>query len=415
MAKGKKNEEGLNYPQLHDIPQVSIADAKAQLLLSWKMKQHRGAFMLVGEAGMGKSQVVHQVAHEVNARVCDIRTAHYGLMGAGIPSTKEAKIGFFKTLLPENFPETDERAMLVFDELNQGLPHAISMFFSLIEDRRMFDYLLPEDCMVVGMMNPATDKYSVTQIETNAALRRRLKWLYCIPSYEAWYPHAKSAMFHFSDQASLGEAMPCHPDVLGFLETFPKLLYDLDAQRVNKQYICPATVQTISLDAYLMERADIDLTGRFAETRFSASIGRTVAKQLVDHLDDSTLNIKPGAVLTAYKGETRKGVKKLIKKDRTKLLDLGYGILTILFTKKTAVKKIAHNFVTFLGDLPPEVVTQMHTTLNQMAAEANADEYLEDLMYEMAEYPTWREVHAKIDTNTRNVDDDLEADYKSKK
>jgi hypothetical protein len=414
MTKGKKNEEALNYAQLHDIPQVTIADAKEQILLSWKAKQWRGAFMLVGEAGMGKSQVVHQVAHEVGARVCDIRTAHYGLMGAGIPSTKEAKIGFFKTLLPESFPESGEKAMVVFDELNQGLPHAISMFFSLIEDRRMFDYLLPKECMVVGMMNPATDKYSVTQIETNAALRRRLKWLYCIPSFQAWYPHAQSDIFHFSDRDALGESLPCHPDILSFMETLPKLIYDFDAQRVNKQYMCPATIQTISLDTYLMERNHISTAGSFAETRFAASIGLTVAKQLVDYLTDTTLMVKPEEVLRAYKGKIRTAVKKLVKKDRTKLLDLGQGVLTMLFAKKTPVEKIAKNFVTFLGDIPSEVLMQIHTSLNQMAEENNAGEYLTELMYEMADYPGWREIHKQLDKNSRNVDDDLMKDWKSK-
>jgi hypothetical protein len=413
MTKGKKNEEALNYAQLHDIPQVSIADAKEQILLSWKAKQWRGAFMLVGEAGMGKSQVVHQVAHEVGARVCDIRTAHYGLMGAGIPSTKEAKIGFFKTLLPENFPEGGEKAMVVFDELNQGLPHAISMFFSLIEDRRMFDYLLPKDCMVVGMMNPATDKYSVTQIETNAALRRRLKWLYCIPSFQAWYPHAQSDIFHFSDRDALEDSLPCHPDILSFMETFPALIYDFKAQKVNKQYMCPATIQTISLDTYLMQRNNVSIIGSFAETRFAASIGQTVAKQLVDYLADTTLTVKPEEVLRAYKGKTRNAVKKLAKKDRTKLLDLGQGVLTMLFAKKLPVDKLAKNFVTFLEDHPSEVLMQIHTSLNQMATDNNAQEYLTELMYEMADYPSWRKIHKRLDKNARSVDDDLMKDWKS--
>ena len=413
MTKGKKNEEELKYAQLHDIPQVTMAGAKEQILLSWNAKQWRGAFMLVGEAGMGKSQVVHQVAHEVGARVCDIRTAHYGLMGAGIPSTKEAKIGFFKTLLPENFPEGGEKAMVVFDELNQGLPHAISMFFSLIEDRRMFDYLLPKDCMVVGMMNPATDKYSVTQIETNAALRRRLKWLYCIPSFQSWYPHAKSDIFHFSDMDALGKSMPCHPSILSFIETFPKLIYDMAAQRVNKQYMCPATIQTISLDTYLMEKNNVSIIGPFAETRYAASVGMTVTKQLIDFLTDSTLTVKPEEVLRAYKGKTRTAVKKLVKKDRTKLLDLGQGVLTILFAKKTSVDKVAKNFVTFLGDLPAEVLMQIHTGLNQMAEDNNAGDYLTELMYEMADFPGWREIHKQLDKNTRNVDNDLMQDWKT--
>jgi hypothetical protein len=414
MAKKKAGDESaLGYAQLYDIPQVTIAEAQEQLMISWEQRQHRGAFMLVGEAGMGKSQVVHQVARRVEARVCDIRTAHYGLMGAGIPSTKEAKIGFFKTLLPENFPDTTERAMVVFDELNQGLPHAISMFFSLIEDRRMFDYLLPKECMVVGMMNPATDKYQVTSIETNAALRRRLKWLYCIPSFEAWLPHARSDEFHWTDQEALGEPRPCHPDVLAFMETFPKLIYDFDAQRVNKQYMCPATIQTISMDAYALEAAGRSTTDRFAETRYASSVGIGVTKKLVDFMKDRSMTIKPLDVLLRYKKKARPGVRKLVKKNREKLIELNGNVLEVLFADRPAVEKVAKNLVPFLADQPDEILTAVHTDLNTLAEQKGADEYLEELMYEIAEYREWGSIHERLTTNARNVTDDLRKDYKS--
>lgn len=94
MARKKQGEEQkkLTYAEKYDIPRSTIAEVKEQILLSWKQKQHRGAICVVGEAGIGKSQIVAQIAEDEGASVYDIRTAHYGLVGTGIPSTDRKSV-----------------------------------------------------------------------------------------------------------------------------------------------------------------------------------------------------------------------------------------------------------------------------------------------------------------------------------
>lgn len=408
MSKNKEQPvEKEQYASLYDIPRATIGEVRKQIQLSWQHKQHRGAFVIVGEAGVGKSQVIQQIARDEEARVYDVRTAHYGLVGAGIPSTKNSPDGYFDIVVPSVFPKKGEKSIMLFEEINQGLQHAISMFFSLVEDRRMFNYTLPDEALVVALMNPATAMYAVTQIENNAALRRRLKWLFAIESFKDWYNHAKTPRFHETDIACLGEARPCHPMVLGFIKTFPKNLYDREAQKQPRQYTCPATIQTVSLDAYVMEEAKppISLSSNFALTRFASSIGLSMATQLVEFIKDSSTIVKTDDVLEDYKGKAKAAVLRLLEKhEEEKIAELNINILKYMFGVQPDVTITAENLVDYLYDIKNEMRVAILTQLKKYADDNDARNYLFKMMAEVQKHPRWFEIHTSIDSAQTKVD-----------
>ena len=404
MAKNKPQETKEHYATLYDIPRATIGEIREQIQLSWKYRQHRGAFIIVGEAGVGKSQIIGQLAKDEKARVYDVRTAHYGLVGAGIPSTKDAPEGFFDIVVPSVFPKPGEKAIMLFEEINQGLQHAISMFFSLVEDRRMFNYQLPNDALVVALMNPATAMYAVTQIENNAALRRRLKWLFAIESFHDWYHHAQTERFHETDIECLKESLPCHPQILSFLKIFPNNLYDKKAQQESRQYMCPATAQTVSLDAYILDMEKRPLTDTFATSRFAASIGEHMATQLVSFIKDNTTAIKVNEVLENY-SKTQAAVKRLLEKsEHEKLTELNMNLLTYLFSVQPKIKKAASNFIDYLTDIPNEMRISVLTQLKKTAEENKAETYLFQLMKEIQSHgEKWTKIHTDLDTAQADI------------
>lgn len=404
MPKNKPQETKEHYATLYDIPRETISEIQQQIKLSWKYRQHRGAFIIVGEAGVGKSQIIGQLAKDEGARIYDVRTAHYGLVGAGIPSTKNAPEGFFDIVVPSVFPKPGEKSIMLFEEINQGLQHAISMFFSLVEDRRMFNYTLPNDALVVALMNPATAMYAVTQIENNAALRRRLKWLFAIESFQGWYHHAQTKRFHETDTECLGKALPCHPQILDFLKIFPNNLYDKKAQRESRQYMCPATAQTVSLDAYVLEKEGLSLTNTFATSRFAASIGEHMATQLVSFISDNTTAIKVSDVLENY-SKTQSAVKRLLEKsEHEKLTELNMNLLTYLFSIQPNIKKAAGNLIDYLADIPNEMRISLLTQLKKTAEENKAEPYLFKLMEAIqAHGDKWTKIHTELDTAQTNI------------
>lgn len=414
-----KTKETSSYAELYDIPSANIGEILQQLKFSYENKAFRGVWCLVGEAGMGKSQIVHQLAQDVGAKVCDVRTAHFGLMGTGIPSVKDAKgANFFKIKLPEIFPDVGEKTILTFDELNQGQAHAISMFFSMIEDRTMFDYHLPKDTLVVAMMNPNTAQYAVTQIENNAALRRRLKFVYVIPSPKEFLRHAATDLFHSTevDVHALGDRKPCHPDILEYFLNKPTDIDNKRAREANKQYVCPASIQTISLDAYLMQKERIPLDGSFANIRFAASIGQTAAASISAFLKDNSTAINPMDVLTRYTKVKTKVMNLVTKQNNEALMELNMNVLQILFSKcPEDLKTTAKNFVKFIAKQPTENVGSMMHAMKRIAEECGSLPYLKNLMREMYTHDAWIEAHKNMDKAHRSVDDDFQAAKKKKK
>ena len=404
MATEKEKTE-LSYPERMDIPQVTLAEAKKQILLSLRSKQRRGCFILVGESGLGKTQIFNQIQKEENYTIHPIHTAHWGLMGSGIPRKAEGM--FFDVAVPSIFPREGEKAILLFDELNQGLKHAIAMFFTMLEDGRMFNYVLPEDCLVVGTMNPDTAQYAVTNIENNAAIRRRVKFLYIVPEFTGWVNHAKTEAFH-ANTRGIARDKACHPGILGFIKAHSKLLYDDKARDQGKQYLCPATVETISEDAYNMDKENIPLDGPFASVRFASSIGITVATQLTEFLKDSSVKLTAPDVLNGYNKKSQRTVNQWVAQSRQeKLADLSEDVLRLLFAEKHKVKAVAPHFLNFCKDLPEELTSSMLTQMAKTAEMANAGPYLDELMDVLQDYEDWIQMQFSLDNNHREVDEGL--------
>lgn len=410
MAQGRQEEnpnKQLHYAEKYDIPRATIAEIREQILLTWQTKQHRGAICVVGEAGIGKSQIVAQIAKDEGASIYDIRTAHYGLVGTGIPSTKDAPEGYFDLLVPSVFPKKGEKSIMLFEEINQGLQHSIAMFFSLVEDRRMFNYYLPDEAIVVALMNPATAQYMVTQIENNAALRRRLKWFYALESFKDWVEHASTERFHESDRNCFDDkkGRPCHPGVLDFVKQYPKNLYDKKAQGEGKQYMCPATVQTVSLDAYMLEKMKKPVDSEFALCRFASSIGTHMATQLVEHLKDNRTAVRADDVVSDYKKMARKPVRLLLQKsEQEKITELNINVLTYMFSLQPDAEIAAANFVMYLEDLPNEMRVSLLSQLKKFADENNANDYLFSLMRHVQTHKSWIKIHASLDDAQTEVE-----------
>jgi hypothetical protein len=401
------------YADLYNIPRATIAEIKDQIKLSYKYQQHRGVFCIVGESGIGKSQFVDQLAQEENARLVDIRTAQWSALSGGVPSVNDAGDGRFKVLVPDYFPKEGERCIMKFDEINQGAPQAIAMFFSLFEDRNSFNYKLPDDTLVVAQMNPDTANYAVTRIENNAALRRRMKVIYAIFSYKGWLTHAQTKNFHMSDtHCSLipADGAPCHPAILEYFTASPSSVDEAEMRMANKQFTSPAGIQTISMDAYILDAEGKSLVGESAQIRFSSSIGVAATADMIAFLRDSSIIISPMDVITNFKSVAKK-VKKLVAEDKNEhLLKNVREVLTILFTKTPDIEVAAANILDYLTLLTNDVALAFLSQMQKYALENNAQQYNTDLSKQFYQYEEWLPLHARLQSADKSVNADLNDD-----
>lgn len=118
---------------------------------------------LIGESGIGKSDVVEQVAASLGIGCIDLRlaTQEPGDL-IGIP--RDNGKGKMIWLMPEWFPEEGTKGILFLDELNRAPSQVRQCIFQLLRGRRMHMHRLPKGWIIVSAMNP-DDSKSGYQVE----------------------------------------------------------------------------------------------------------------------------------------------------------------------------------------------------------------------------------------------------------
>lgn len=393
------------YHDKYAIPKIPLGRAMRHIDRHLRLNITRGVICLISEAGEGKSQGIRQLARKHNRRVVDIRTSQFTLMGAGIPQRADEATGMFKIAVPDEFPKPGEKAILLFDEINQGQPHAISMFFKMLEDRGMFNYELPEDCVVIALMNPSSGGYSVSKIETNRAITRRLKKFYVYNTFGDWVKHAESDEFHHGDAFLKGR--PCYPWVLRFLRTEPSLLYAAKDRDGDKAFACPATWQTVSADLYALESEYGDLTDKDTARKFydeaeeivGASVNTVMAHALVEYMRNNAIRISPEEVLKNYKPKSalRKRILEMQKEPDGNFANIVGAVAAYLFSEECDPKDVSAQLVPFMNDMPIPMLVKFRQDMAACADTAEKLEYAKRLTREMQTYPEWMEMVQRSD------------------
>ena len=199
-----------------NIPPVSIAAAKAALIEQYADPVlRRRATMLWGPRGVGKSSVVRQVATHFGVPLVDLRLTTIepvDIRGAIYADDTQAKTVWFP---PEFLPGADEPAGILFlDELTAADQRLQISAYSLILDRRVGHYRLPDGWQVVAAGNASF--HGAVSHDMGTALADR--------------------MFHFNVQtvidAFLDHAVANHfaPEVMAYLRVRPDRLDDTQAQ-----------------------------------------------------------------------------------------------------------------------------------------------------------------------------------------
>lgn len=206
-----------------NIPAVSIAAVKTALIEQYADPLlRRRASMLWGPRGVGKSSVVRQVAAHFGVPLVDLRLTTIepvDIRGAIYVDDKQAKTVWFP---PEFLPGEDEPDGILFlDELTAADQRLQISAYSLILDRRVGHYRLPDGWQVIAAGNASF--HGAVSHDMGTALADR--------------------MFHFNVQtvidAFLAHAMEhgFAPEVMAYLRVRPDKLDDTQAQLANDHLV----------------------------------------------------------------------------------------------------------------------------------------------------------------------------------
>ena len=168
--------------------------------------------MFWGAPGIGKSDVVKDVAKELGLEFLDIRLAQLDPVDLrGLPEVKD---GQTKWAAPDFFPQDKGSAGIIFlDELSAADQSIQVAAYQLLLDRRIGDYVVPEKWLIVAAGNRAED--NAVSLPISSALANRMMHLELKADSVGWLRWASSHNIE--------------PAVCGFIRFCPQMLFDLPA------------------------------------------------------------------------------------------------------------------------------------------------------------------------------------------
>jgi AAA domain (dynein-related subfamily) len=206
-----------------NIPPVSIAAAKAALIEQYAdTTLRRRASMLWGTRGVGKSSIVRQLAAHFGVPLVDLRLTTIepvDIRGAIYADDVQGKTVWFP---PEFLPTPDQPAGILFlDELTAADQRLQISAYSLILDRRVGHYVLPDGWLVIAAGNASF--HGAVSHDMGTALADRMFHFNVQTVIDAFLGHAAAAGFA--------------PAVMAYLKVRPDRLDDTQAQLANDHLV----------------------------------------------------------------------------------------------------------------------------------------------------------------------------------
>ncbi len=122
-------------------------------------KGHHTPVMLWGAPGIGKSQIIAQVAIEHKVEMIDIRLSQMEPSDLrGIPFKNGEQVDWAIPSLLPNAERHGEKGILFLDEITSAPPTVSAAAYQLILDRRLGDYTVPDGWVIFAAGNRQGDR-----------------------------------------------------------------------------------------------------------------------------------------------------------------------------------------------------------------------------------------------------------------
>lgn len=294
-----------------------------------------------GPPGIGKSEIVHQIAKELNAPTIDVRLTLWEPTDIkGIPYF-DSNTSTMKWAPPQELPSAEMAAkhpnvVLFLDELNSAAPSVQAAAFQLILNRRSGQYELPDNVLIVAAGNRESDK-GVT-FRMSSPLSNRFIHLDMRHDFDDWVNWATQTRIH--------------QDVIGYLSHFKNDLYDFDPKSSSRAF---ATPRSWSFVSKLLKNDDCE-TSTLTDL-IAGSVGEGVAVKFMAHKKIANKLPKAEDVLS---GKVAKLETKEISAQYSLIVSLCYELQDLANKKDKDPKKwnsSVNNFFNFImNNFEPELI-----------------------------------------------------------
>ena len=211
---------------------VTSKQARKSILRCFKSKR---PLFLWGPPGIGKSELVENIAIEMNGYMIDLRLAQMEPTDLrGIPFYNK-DLNKMDWAAPVDLPDEELASqypivILFLDEMNSAAPSVQAAAYQLTLNRRIGKYRLPDNVVIVAAGNRDSDKGVTYRMPTplaNRFIHQEMK-----VDFNSW-----------QEWAVLNRI---HKDVVGYLSFAKGDLYDFDAKSASRSFATPRSWTFVS-------------------------------------------------------------------------------------------------------------------------------------------------------------------------
>lgn len=289
-----------------------------------------------GPPGIGKSDIVHQIAEDEGRPVIDVRLSLWEPTDIkGIPYYN-SDVGSMVWAPPSELPsDPNSTAILFLDELNQAPPATQAAAYQLILNRRVGSYHLPEGVAIVAAGNRESDKG--VSYRMPAPLANRFLHLELRTDFDDWLKWATNHQVH--------------EQVVGYLGFAKQDLYDFDPRSSSRAF---ATPRSWSFVSELLE--DDNLPESTLTDLIAGAVGEGLAVKFMAHRKVAQQMPKPEDVLS---GKVSKCNIKEVSAMYSLTISLCYELQEADKKKVKNWNEMADYFFRFMMDNFPTELTVM--------------------------------------------------------
>lgn len=272
------------------VGSIGIASVPRVLDLIWAMPK-RLTVCLVGETGIGKTPIVHQWAKNKGFPVVVLNLGHMSSEDMSMSMFNEDATNF-DFVMPKYIHEINELArknpgvVFFLDEINRCGKEIVNKFFTIPDERRIHDFKLEDNVLIVAAMNPSDGTYMVNNAERDHAIRKRLSFIFATHDLVGFLNNAREQDFH--------------KDVVDFVRMMPNHLYGTAARDAGRAFECPSSWEKVSNVLKAADSARINLLSAEVQVVVQGQIGMGASAPFFEFLRDRNSLISPEEVFTAY-------------------------------------------------------------------------------------------------------------------
>ena len=276
--------------------------------------QARRPLFIWGPPGIGKSDIVQSISDSGelgNSTVIDLRLALMeptDIRGYPFrnPETNTMEWSPPVDLPTQEYADQFDTVLLFLDELNSAPPSVQSAAYQLILNRRVGQYTLPDNVVVLAAGNRESDRGVTYRMP--APLANRFRHINMNVNFDDWQEWAINNNIH--------------PDVLGYLTYQKADLFDFDPKTASQAFATPRSWAFVSEILNVDGFHDADESEQRYE--LAGAIGEGVAGKFAEHRRLSGLLPTPEEIRTGKVTELKEGAENEISAKYSLVVGLCY-------------------------------------------------------------------------------------------